>query len=340
MNKQDIFYNIFFDELESLFSADIMCCQTCIDRFIIQWPGVYNRDQDFQRNVISLKSFYFSSRVSDYYSENEFNKYSRKLKCPNCGNYLNGYIWPYNMNFEVPEGFQNNLFEIAEIASETPFLLLKHPFAQQVYSEINNISNTILPVYLSKNLFRARVFEQEKNYSDNDFLAPPKRLIKEGRYNHTGYQVLYLAEDPDTCFYEMRLPDEGIMIATVIIEKPIKILDLMKDSTIENNIVDVIKSSSLLSSPEEGEGWHKPHYIFTRFIADIAKATGFDAIRYPSVRFNEGYNIVIINFEKLKESIKIIDMYSFNKEDLEINKDTEILSHYLETYLTNSNRKT
>lgn len=72
--------------------------------------------------------------------------------------------------------------------------------------------------------------------------------------------------------------------------------------------MQAIQYSSLLCSPEDGEGWSKPHYIFTRFISDVALLLRFDAIRYPIVRINTGYNIVIINYEIIQDSINVISI--------------------------------
>ncbi|MFE3575880.1 RES family NAD+ phosphorylase [Lysinibacillus sp. NPDC059133] len=69
--------------------------------------------------------------------------------------------------------------------------------------------------------------------------------------------------------------------------------------------------------PAEGEGWYKPHYVFTRFVVDAALSVGFDAIRYPSVRAHTGNNIVVLNYEKLEVKTKIMDFkYVSNEEFL------------------------
>jgi hypothetical protein len=62
-----------------------------------------------------------------------------------------------------------------------------------------------------------------------------------------------------------------------------------------------------MSSPNEGEGWFKPHYIFTRFIADCAINAEFDGIRYPSVRLGERSNLVLLNGLEAWEHLVIID---------------------------------
>ncbi|WP_274856903.1 RES family NAD+ phosphorylase [Bacillus methanolicus] len=314
-NLLDALSELFYHDLDSWFNVSTFYCDSCVDAFIKKWPGIYSRDMDFQTNSIPLDTFYEGGRVRELFTKEEFTKLSKHMKCPNCNEFISGHIWPYDMSFDVPDNFENNVNEIASIAERTPFLLLSHPFAQQVYNEIEAFSKTMTPSNLPKPLFRARMYKRNYSYVNEDFLAPEKKIIKEGRYNHAGRQVLYLAEDELTCYYETRSPEEGIMLAKVDVPEKMKILDLMDKDLQDNNIVQAIQYSSLLSSPDEGEGWYKPHYVFTRFVADVAKSVGFEAIRYPSVRFNKGYNIVVLDYEKIKAHVKIIDFKYVPKDN-------------------------
>jgi len=323
--KFNLFHLIFSEEFDSIFSADIICCENCVDDFIQYWPGVYINDGDFQAYSVSISSLYSMMRFFDFITKDEFNLFTAKMVCPRCGNKLNGVIYPYNMPFDVPHGFEQLIEEIAKLAYETPFLLLSHPFALEVYHEIINISLDIEPKMLLDNLYRARTFNEDSNYTVSDFLAPPQKIIPEGRYNHAGKQILYLSEEPETCFHELRSPKQGVMIAKIQIKEPIKILNLTMQSH-ESNIINLIRWSSLMSSPSEGMGWHKPHYVFTRFVADCAKAAGFHAIRYPSVRFDEGMNLALISYEK---NIVINEMFFFN----ESNTKSEVLLQRLQESL-------
>lgn len=315
----DALLDLFYHDLDSWFNANAFYCESCVNDFIEKWPGIYNRDMDCQRSAISLDSFYEGGRIRDLFTKEEFIELSKDITCPNCGAYIFGFIWPYDMRFDVPDNFESNINEIASLAESTPFLLLSHPFAQQVYEEIKILSKNMNTLNMVKPLFRARNYDSNYSYVDSDFLAPPKKYIKEGRYNHAGSQVLYLAEDELTCFRELRSPEEGVMLAKVDITKEMKILDLMDEKLEENSIIQAIQLSSLLSSPEEGEGWYKPHYVFTRFVSDVAKSVGFEALRYPSVRLSTGYNIVVLDYEKIKENVKIINFNYVPKDKFIIN---------------------
>ena len=82
---------------------------------------------------------------------------------------------------------------------------------------------------------------------------------------------------------------------------PIKTLDLIDielDDDEEQELLSALCFSALASAPENGEGWDKPTYVFTRFLADCATYAGFDAIKYPSTRLSEQdgrFNLVILN---------------------------------------------
>jgi len=301
----------FYRDLESWFNSSTFYCDSCVDEFIRQWPGIYSWDKDFQRNAIPLDVFYEGSRFQSEFTKEEFFDLFKEICCPNCGEDSFSNIWPYDLNFDIPPNFEKHVDEIASIAQKTPFVLLSHPFSKKVYNEILKLSRKDINSELNPRLFRARIYHEGKKYTEKDFLAPYKKDIKEGRYNHTGRQVLYLAEDESTCFHEMRSPEEGVMLAEIGLPTNLKILDLLNEEFEDNNIIQAIKFSSLLSSTDEGEGWYKPHYVFTRFVADMAISVGYDAIRYPSVRLNQGCNIVVLNYEKVKDKIKILDFKHF-----------------------------
>ncbi|MDC0764138.1 RES family NAD+ phosphorylase [Brevibacillus sp. AG] len=313
------FEELFYRALEKWYNVDSFYCGSCVGNFIKSWPGIYNRDMDFQCSAIPLDVFYAGSIVQDMFSQEEFADLTKEMKCPNCGDRAtaDGFIWPYELKFDKPDFFDDYLIEIASIAEKTPFLMLSHEFAQRVYHEIHSISASISNSSVPTPLFRARTYDADhKPYEPKDFKANKKEKIREGRYNHAGNQVLYLSEEDITVFYEVRLPEDGIMIAQIEIPNELKVLDLMDERFEENSIIQAIQWSSLLSAPAIGDGWHRPQYVFTRFVADVAKSAGFDAIRYPSVQFNKGYNIAVLNYEKVEQTLRVIDFKYLSKDKI------------------------
>jgi len=211
------------------------------------------------------------------------------------------------------------LEELDRLSRKTPFLLLTNPFAKKSLKAINDIAQRTESTIIDKKYYRARKLEKDKSYVEVDFKYPPKDKIGEGRYNHAGFPVIYLSDSPTTCFYELRSPNEGIAIAEMNIIKPIKILDLIEIEDDWTSIINVVAWSSLMSSPIEGDGWFKPQYTFTRFIADCAINAGFDAIKYPSVRRGERYNLVILDGINGWENLDITKIHIGTKSELQRN---------------------
>lgn len=320
VNKNDFFCMVFYDELDSWFSADIICCDSCYEDFISRWAGINLRSFSFQKNSIDLKSFYSGSRLQDFFTEEDVNELIENIHCPRCGDAIGNHIFPYNYPFDLPDNIECDLEEIDKLSKETPFLLLSNPFAQKSFDSINELSKSTKRIIFDKEYYRARRFKKGKSYINMDFKYPPKDKISEGRYNHAGFAVIYLADSPSTCFYELRRPDEGIAIAKIKISKPLKILDLIEIEDDSDSIINVAAWSSLMSSPIGGDGWYNPQYTFTRFIADCAISAGFDAIKYPSVRLGDSYNIVILDGATIWRNLDITEImegYLINKEEIQ-----------------------
>jgi RES domain-containing protein len=293
------FEELFYRDIESWFSADIACCDKCYDDFVNTWPYAYWADNEaFQKCGIDLDTFFSGSRLQDIYTEEEFDYFIRTIGCPRCGAPLSadGNIWPYCLPFKNDSVIESTIDALASIAERTPFLLLNHHSSERVLSAIANMSSNTVPTDLSQTLFRARSVEiVHPNIEDFDF--PPKRYVGEGRYNHAGMPVLYLASDKKTCFYEMR--ESVCTVAEIKIRRKLKILDFMnldESSSKDTEILKTLVYSALISSKQENEGWHRPKYVFSRFVADCALHAGFHAIKYPSTRLaKDNYNLVIID---------------------------------------------
>ena len=313
----NVFCGCFYDELESWFSADIICCTNCFNDFKEKWPGIYSRDLDFQCNTIGVNEFYSGSRINWFYSKEQYDYLLKYIKCPRCDSPITDLIYPYNFPFDWDITFEEDIEEIEDMAKNTPFLLLSHPLAKRTFDTILQMSKQKHVTKIRQTYFRARVYEENdgngnrKIYNESDFTPPPKEKVREGRYNHAGHPVLYLGDTPDTCFSELRKPEEGIMYAEIEISESIKVLDLLESDDQDDNIINMIKWSSIIQSPKEGEGWDNPHYTFTRFIADCALFAGFHAIKYPSVRLHKGHNLVILDTTTVYKNIQISNIRKF-----------------------------
>lgn len=297
-----IFKALFFADVESWFSRDIACCDACYEDFLAAWPYAYSADEArFQCDSIPLDAFYDGSRhLSDFCTKEQFNEYLPHIQCPNCGEPLRHWIWPYELPFTPPKNHEVLIEEISDVANRTPFLLLLHPFANQVFEAITSLSKQTSPETFDMRLFRARVLDQGHPVTIADFDFPPRELVHDGRYNHAGDSVLYLASTEKVCKAEMR-GVAPLKIASFDFCAKLKILDLMEPHESKHQFADLlafISFSALVSAQSMDHGYHRPEYVFSRFIKDCALQAGFNAIKFPSTRVGFArFNIVIIDPE-------------------------------------------
>jgi hypothetical protein len=236
------------------------------------------------------------------------------VECPRCDEALTGYFYPYSFPFQPVESFEDILNELTAVAHKSPFVLLKHYFASQVFEVIEELSEQAIATSIVDNLFRARDSSQLEEAKAEDFDITPKQYASEGRYNHAGLPAFYLGSDQKTCYEEMR--QANCYIGEIKINEQVKILDL--SATYENHkkhsdMLDTMVYSALVSAKHQDEGQYKPQYIFSRFVADCAKYVGFDAIKYPSTRTEHGcFNIVFLDTDfRLGKGSEIVAIHSY-----------------------------
>lgn len=298
----DEFEHWFYRDLEKGFTADIACCDACHDEFLAVWPHADCADDfDFQTRSIDLDWFYEHSHLRDQYSKADFARLICQLTCPRCDTPLGGTVWAYNFPFSVPRNIENTIREVGVIAGSTPFLLLENDFCRQVFSVIKSLARSMSAKNINQHLFRGR---SEAHHRLTEELAtfdfPPSQYVQEGRYNHSGQPVLYLASDVDTCHAELRLAKSLIIEFELV--PVLRVLDLIDPYTVsyaslqDADLLNCLVYSALVSARQESDGWSRPHYVVSRFVADCARLSGFDAIRYPSTRRSgSNFNLVVLN---------------------------------------------
>lgn len=296
----EIFEEYFYRDLETGWSVQRFYCERCFDDLISRWPLAYSaRRAELQRAGIDLSDFYAGGRIDQMFSEADFDRLMPRLDCPNCGSSLRGVIYPYELPFRVPNGFEDGVEEIARLSAKAPFLLLTHPLCQDVLGLVKRISANAQRQLVPDRLYRARKLDRGVAKSVTHFDFAPAHVVAEGRYNHAGRPVLYAASSRATCLAEMRQAE--CLVLSFRFLAPLKTLDLVALDGCQGHdaeLMEALSYSALASAPENGEGWVKPAYVFTRFLADCASFSGFDAIRYPSTRLGSqdgSYDLVILN---------------------------------------------
>lgn len=296
----EIFREYFDRDVESAYSSSVACCESCFADFEKTWPGTVSRDLTLQRGGIDIETFLEGSWLQDDFYPEEIDSLKQYLECPNCGAVLNSNFWIYEHPFSIPEHF--NIRQIADLAQRSPFLLLSHPFAQKVFETISELGKIVVDQALSQQLYRARLLAPGYNSQISDFAPPPITKVAEGRYNHAEHAMLYLAESERTAIVEIRAEQAYIHVAVLEFHAEVKILDLSLSNDAEGQAQEVIQClarSSLCAAPRVSEGWARPEYVFSRFVADCALHAGFSAIRYGSVRDPKGVNLVLLEPERL-----------------------------------------
>jgi RES domain-containing protein len=299
--KKAMLLEVMDSVIDSWCSSSIACCDGCYEDFADKWPLAYTRIDGIHANRIDVDTFYTNQwKLRGLFSRSDFLSLLPYVACPRCGESIGHHLYPFEFPFD-PQDFEKALARLGRLANTAPFLLLTDPLASKVKDSISHLCNVSNvgrdiphPMYRGRRLDRKPVPE--------DFLAPPAEITREGRYNHAGRPVLYLANDRKTCWEECRRPDQNFHVAEIRITTPIRILDLASAEELGDDLAALLYSN-LMTAPSSGQGWAKPEYVLTRFVGDCARKEDIDAIKYPSTRSGKGENIVLLNPRQLTASI-------------------------------------
>lgn len=163
----------------------------------------------------------------------------------------------------------------------------------------------------SLRLFRSRICDEtcyNDGYTKDGIGAPPISKTMSGRTNSEGIQCLYLTNDEESSFHEVRARDhDHVCVGKFLQMKDLNIVDL--------SLFDNIGPFSL---PDFDMTWFainigiirkignevaKPmrrfdriiDYVPTQYICDFIKHLGYDGIKFKSTFINQGINYAIFN---------------------------------------------
>lgn len=83
---------------------------------------------------------------------------------------------------------------------------MTHPFAQEVFDTIVALGLDACAEPVKRPQFLARRSDSLPNPGFSDFGAPPPHVVAEGRYNHAGHPMIYLADSEETAIAEISAP--------------------------------------------------------------------------------------------------------------------------------------
>ncbi|MEP2679663.1 MULTISPECIES: RES family NAD+ phosphorylase [Roseobacteraceae] len=298
----EMFNDAFSDELDSAFASSIGCCDFCLADFQKHWPDVTFRRDDSEFMFMETLWAIDESRLSGIWSRAEYSTLRRLIQCPRCLAFGSHNIYLYEHRFSDAPAMESAIDDLITIGSATPFLMLEHDFARLVLKEIRaaekQAKSQIHQIPFHRARTRADVIECGQAFDDLMTYGPaPAMYTGEGRFNHAGCPMLYLANDDAVAASEVGGDGEICLVGRLRILKPLKVLDLIDidGDDVDNELFDALGNSALLAAPSTGAGWVKRQYVFSRFVADCAKSAGFDAIRYGSMKQRTGVNYVILD---------------------------------------------
>ena len=296
-----VFNEILGDEIDSDFSSSICCCEFCYADFRKRWPNTTFRVSEFQEQSFDTDYLLENSRVSSCYSHAEMSTLRHFVQCLRCDRYAN-QVWIYEHRFsDVPE-IEDEIDALITIGKRTPFLLLEHEFARRVLDQIRRMATSHSKIAIGTPLFRARTDADIAKCGQSPtelatFGPAPAQFVGEGRFNHAGAPLLYVASSPELAAAEIGCPGQPCTVGEIVFSSDMQVLDLadLEDGDEGDNLMLALSNSALISAPRTGEGWMKSEYVFSRFVADCARDAGFDAVRYGSTKLAAGVNYVLLD---------------------------------------------
>ena len=193
---------------------------------------------------------------------------------------------------------KNDLMEVSRFATD-----ISDYFESKILSSNSAIrENTIL--------YRARVIPSGKRYlTKNEMGCPPSKLTPSGRANPQGIPYLYLCQDENTTYYEVRaLYLDKLTIGKFKVKRDLKILDFttimslyytynvststLADEIAKQKILQLISKD--LSKPLRRFDTEL-EYVPTQYVCEYCKLNGVDGIRFNSSLHKGGVNIVLFD---------------------------------------------
>lgn len=205
------------------------------------------------------------------------------------------------------EKLKKDLMEVSRFATD-----ISDYFDPQILSSNSDIKkNTIL--------YRARIIPSGKKYlTKNEMGCPPSMLTPSGRANPQGIPYLYLCQEENTTYYEVRaLYLDKLTIGEFKVKDNLRILDFATKMSLYyayNNstsaLTDEIAKQKILYLISKDLS--KPlrrfdtglEYVPTQYVCEYCKINGVEGIRFNSSLHKGGYNIVLFNSNSA-ECIKV-----------------------------------
>lgn len=162
--------------------------------------------------------------------------------------------------------------------------------------------------------YRGRV-STKKGYPIADMWSPPGNKASAGRVNPLGISYLYLANNIDTTFFEIRAGSyDFVTIGEFELQEDIEVIDFtlldkISPFSIEGktqyaiNIAHLRNISYEIAKPQRRSD-SQLDYLPTQYIVDFIKSKNHQGVKYLSTMDDKGYNLAVFN-EDLFECKKV-----------------------------------
>lgn len=183
-----------------------------------------------------------------------------------------------------------------------------------------NVENVLTTLSSGTILYRARILPDKVSYYKKENLGcPPPETVNNGRANPIGIPYLYLCNDMETTFYEVRARfKDRVSVGDFKIKRDLTIVSLTSLSSLylsshSGDFVTDVKHKLLLN--DIAKDMSKPlsrydtelDYVPTQFICELCKINGADGISFKSSLNENGINYVLFDANDINvaECIKV-----------------------------------
>lgn len=177
---------------------------------------------------------------------------------------------------------------------------LNHEFGRRIYKQSSGFPTT----GISQDIwYGARRIVDGREPTPLDFYPPDhlRCVIREGRFDHPGRSVFYLAGNKYGAVTEIMREDETrAWVQKFRIQGIVRILDLTHEEGWAEQDVALIAAGLMYvgaaTPPVKQENGCKPEYLVPQFVADCVRAHGFEGISFKSARHYLD-NLLLFKFE-------------------------------------------
>lgn len=233
-----------------------------------------------------------------------------ELSCPGCGSNFERWqdvgLEPESAKtarrrWEEWADLRPRLEEFGTHLEHFPYLGLAHEVGRAIFESVPTFPSTVVG---NRVWYRARPIKSGKRLVEAEMGPPPaEKVWSEGRFNHFGQRVFYLASSPVGALMETLDVRNGERLGWVQefrVDPDFRVLNLetdhwaAEDERLPLLALGLINEHLPSLQPNYSLPW-RPEYFVPRFIADCARQHGFRGVLYQASK-HYGSNLVLFQW--------------------------------------------